>query len=317
MNIIDLAIIIVFVFYVYVDYQRGFLRLCADLLGLIIAFFIALAFYSQLSEALVAYTTLSAVNARPLSFIAIWFAAQIIFFLFSKIISFDTPVTIKKSAVNLYLGILPAIIKAIIFIAVSMILIVVMPLNQQTKNLFTNSLLGGSTLKYTVDLEGKLEKIFGGSSNTLTFLTNQEVQDATTSLNFSTTQMEIDEEAENILLQNINKERTALNLQPLKSDILVRNVARVHSRDMLIRGYFSHYSQDGKSLADRLIDANASFQAAAENLALAPNANLAHLGLMNSEKHKANILDPEFTRVGIGVMNAGQYGIMVTQDFIK
>lgn len=317
MNYIDLLIIIIFVFYVFVDYHRGFLRLCADLLGLIIAFLIALTFYEQLSDFLITHTSLSVVNAKPLSFIAIWFVSQLIFYLFSKIISFYTPTTIKQSHLNRYLGILPAMIKGIVFITVSMILIVVMPLNQKTKNLFTNSLLGKTTLKYAVNFEGKLEKIFGGSSNTLTFLTHQETPDATTPLNFSTTQMEIDEEAENVLLQKINEERAKIGISPLQQDILIRNVARTHSRDMLIRGYFSHNSQDNKTLADRLISANATFQAAAENIALAPNANLAHLGLMNSEKHKTNILDPEFTRVGIGVMNAGQYGIMVTQDFVN
>ena len=38
---------------------------------------------------------------------------------------------------------------------------------------------------------------------------------------------------------------------------------------------------------------------------------------MNSEKHRENILDPSVTRVGIGVMDAGQYGMMVTQDFVN
>jgi uncharacterized protein YkwD len=42
---------------------------------------------------------------------------------------------------------------------------------------------------------------------------------------------------------------------------------------------------------------------------------MVHRGLMNSPGHRANILNREFTRVGIGVQDAGIYGLMVTQNF--
>ena len=57
------------------------------------------------------------------------------------------------------------------------------------------------------------------------------------------------------------------------------------------------------------------FQAAGENLALAPNINLAHQGLMNSPGHRANILSPDFKKVGIGVIDGGIYGEMFVQEF--
>jgi len=291
--------------------------LTADLIGLAIAFILALATYEKLSDFLIHSTNLSVIYARPLSFLGIWFTAQIVFFGLSKIVSHFTPVSIKQSPINIYLGLLPSFIKAAFFIVVSLILIIVMPLDQKTKNLFTGSYLSRNILKYSIKLENELEKVFNNSSSTLTFITNQDNQNEQTDLKFSTTQMTIDENAEQLLLNKINEERIKINVKPLISDVLVRNVARTHSRDMLIRGYFSHNSIDGRTLADRLLDAAVAFQAAAENIALAPNANLAHLGLMNSEKHRDNILDPEFTKIGIGVMDAGQYGIMVTQDFFK
>ncbi len=317
MNIIDLFIIIVFFFYIFIEFNRGFFRLCADLLGIIIAFLVALSIYIKFSDFLVSLG-LAVIYARPLSFLGIWFVVQLIFFGISKIISYYTPVSVKQSPINIYAGILPAAVKAFFFIVVSLILIVVMPLNQKTKNLFTNSFFSQRILKYTIKFESQLEQIFGNSGgNNLTFVTNQGSNDDRTPLNFSTNQMTIDEEAEKILLEKINEERAKVGVQPLKEDILVRNVARIHSRDMLQRGYFSHVSTDGKTLTDRLLAANANFQTASENLALAPNANLVHLGLMNSEKHRENILDPSVTRVGIGVMDAGQYGMMVTQDFVN
>ena len=55
--------------------------------------------------------------------------------------------------------------------------------------------------------------------------------------------------------------------------------------------------------------------AAGENLALAPTLQLAHDGLMKSPGHRANILSTNYRTVGIGIVDGGPYGLMVTQDF--
>jgi uncharacterized protein YkwD len=84
---------------------------------------------------------------------------------------------------------------------------------------------------------------------------------------------------------------------------------------MFARGYFSHISPEGKSPFDRMKAGGVSFGSAGENLALAPTLELAHQGLMNSPGHRANILSPKYKTVGIGIINGGPYGLMVTQDF--
>ena len=61
--------------------------------------------------------------------------------------------------------------------------------------------------------------------------------------------------------------------------------------------------------------AGINYQYAGENLALAPSTSLAMQGLMNSPGHRANILSPNFHKVGIGVIDGGIYGEMYTQDF--
>jgi uncharacterized protein YkwD len=99
----------------------------------------------------------------------------------------------------------------------------------------------------------------------------------------------------------------------MKTDLT--EVARAHSADMLARGYFSHHSPEGKSAFDRLRAAKISFRLAGENLAFAPTVKLAHQGLMNSPGHRANILRPQYAKIGIGIMDAGARGIMVTQQF--
>lgn len=84
---------------------------------------------------------------------------------------------------------------------------------------------------------------------------------------------------------------------------------------MFERHYFSHVSPEGKDIGDRLQAAGIAYRVSGENLAYAPDVSTAHRGLMNSEGHRRNILDPEFHRVGIGIIDSGTYGCIFTQVF--
>jgi uncharacterized protein YkwD len=84
---------------------------------------------------------------------------------------------------------------------------------------------------------------------------------------------------------------------------------------MFERGYFSHNTPEGKDPFHRMREAKVMFRTAGENLALSPTVQIAHTGLMNSPGHRANILSPAFGRVGIGIMNGGRRGLMVSQEF--
>jgi uncharacterized protein YkwD len=94
-----------------------------------------------------------------------------------------------------------------------------------------------------------------------------------------------------------------------------RTVARKYAAKMLADGYFSHVDMKGNTPYIRLREGNVVFDAAGENLAFAPTVQLAHQGLMNSKGHRDNILSPYFHQVGIGVVDAGTYGLMIVEDF--
>ena len=103
--------------------------------------------------------------------------------------------------------------------------------------------------------------------------------------------------------------------QPLAFNTALISSARAHSQDMLARGYFAHVSPQGEDLGQRLKRARVSYLSAGENLALAPTLHSAHTGLMHSPGHRANILRPQFGRLGVGILDAGSHGLMVTQAF--
>jgi uncharacterized protein YkwD len=117
------------------------------------------------------------------------------------------------------------------------------------------------------------------------------------------------------MLELVNGERAAHGVKPLQADAEATEVARAHARDMFDRGYFSHIAPDGADPFARMRRAGLAFRAAGENLALARTLAMAHQGLMDSPGHRANILRPAFGRVGIGVLDGGRHGLMVTQVF--
>jgi len=117
------------------------------------------------------------------------------------------------------------------------------------------------------------------------------------------------------MLEMMNEERAKEGLKPLQADPEMAAVARAHSKDMFARGYFAHNNPDGQDPFDRMEAAKVKFRTAGENLALAQTLEIAHTNLMNSPGHRANIMNPAFGRVGIGVLDGGFYGLMISQEF--
>ena len=128
-------------------------------------------------------------------------------------------------------------------------------------------------------------------------------------------ELEDDREAEETLLEMVNQERAIAGLSPLQTDATLSEVARAHGREMFALGFLSHDSPTTGSAADRLAAAGLTSPLSSENIALAPTAESAHEGLMNSPAYRANILNPGFTRVGIAALRSADHGLMVTQEF--
>jgi uncharacterized protein YkwD len=103
-----------------------------------------------------------------------------------------------------------------------------------------------------------------------------------------------------------NAERAKAGLPPLVSDARLVSIARLRAKDMIEKQYIGHVSPTGESAFTLLAASNVASQLAAENLVVnsAPESltvDLAMQGLMDSPGHRANILRPEFKRVGVGV----------------
>lgn len=146
-------------------------------------------------------------------------------------------------------------------------------------------------------------------------LTVKPESDETVNLPFTVKEYRPRPDLEVQMLEMVNKERTKRGLKPLLPDPQLTLVSRKHSSDMFSRGYFSHLTPEGKDPFDRMRTANVKFLTAGENLALGQTLKICHEGLMNSPGHRANILRPQYGRLGIGVLDGGIRGLMITQSF--
>ncbi len=108
----------------------------------------------------------------------------------------------------------------------------------------------------------------------------------------------------------LNKARVDAGEDPLAWSDALAEVGQSHATEMYLDGYFSHVSPKTGTIGNRLAAESLTYRLAGENLALAASPDLVHEGLMGSPDHRANIVRPEFRRVGIGVVRgpAGAHG---------
>ncbi len=114
----------------------------------------------------------------------------------------------------------------------------------------------------------------------------------------------------------INEKRIANGLKALAIDNEVMVVARDKAKDMVNNNYFAHNSPTFGSPFDMLKKYGISYKSAGENLAGNSSNTKAVEAWMNSEGHRANILNSSFNYTGIGVVNSSRYGKIYVQMFI-
>lgn len=120
--------------------------------------------------------------------------------------------------------------------------------------------------------------------------------------------------AEQEVVDRANAERADAGCDPLTVDDRLTAAARGHSHDMRVRDYFSHESPEGETFGDRAGEQGYD-AAGGENIALGyADADAVMDGWMDSEGHRRNILNCDFSSIGVGV-EEGQGGPWWTQVF--
>jgi uncharacterized YkwD family protein len=123
--------------------------------------------------------------------------------------------------------------------------------------------------------------------------------------------------AEKRMVDLINNQRSRAGLAPLQVDKSLLEVARLKSTDLIIRNYFSHTSPHYGTPMEMMRNFGISFRWAGENLAFNSCIERAHGNLMTSAQgHRENILNANYTHIGLGIRQKSNGTYYITQMFI-
>lgn len=122
---------------------------------------------------------------------------------------------------------------------------------------------------------------------------------------------------EQLMVDMINQARSAAGLNPVKADLRLAAVGRAKANDMKVNNYFSHTSPTYGSPWAMMQQVGITVRWAGENLSGNKSVAGAMASLMLSPGHRANILDPRFTHVGVGIAYGSAYGNLYVQEFLQ
>ncbi|MBU6423207.1 MAG: CvpA family protein [Chloroflexi bacterium] len=299
--------------------RSGFIATLYGLVSWLLSLVLAFALLGPVADWTVALTHMAAPAGRAVAFVIVLLAVEGAFSLIGRVVVSPLVQVVHATragrAVDRALGIFPSVLRALVITAIGLAALVVLPVGNDVRSAIDGSRLGSALVSGVASAQPYLGQLLGGESGSLFVTKVDEGQQQHLDLP-SDLQLEPDPQAEAQMLEFVNQQRANAGLAPLALDPRLVPIARQHSEEMFRLKYFGHQSPVTGSPFDRLDAAGIRYSRAGENLAYAQSLTVADAGLMASPGHRANILRPEFTRIGIGVISAGPYGEMFTQMFL-
>jgi len=319
MNSIDLLLVAFMVLGAIGGVRSGFVLTTYGLVTWVTALVAALALQGPIA-ALLAGAGLTSSVARAVGFVAVLLALETAFTFGGRLAIAPIVRRLHRSRTGVLvdrgLGVVPAILRVLVIAAIALAAAVVLPVGNDVRAAIDGSKIARLLVAQVSAIQPRLGAFAGQPDGAALFVTKLGADD-TQKLDLPNGLTLVpDPEAEQQLFALVNEERTSRGLGALAWDPRLVTVARAHSEEMFRLKYFSHQSPVAGSPFDRLAAAKITYQRAGENLAYAHSVAAAHRGLMESPGHRENILRPEYTRIGIGVIAAGPYGRMFTQLFL-
>jgi uncharacterized protein YkwD len=315
MNWVDLVLVLIVVLSIVAGWYRGFISGTLGLATWAASFFIAYLSYPYVADLLD-----GVFNAGPwllpLAFLLTAIVMGTLFTILAGYILRNIPLHSHHNPINRAMGVIPGAITGYLYAVILSAIILALPIKDRITEEVRGSRFGVQLAMQSEWANRKLAPVFDEAiRQTINSLTVKPNSEEKVNLSFKVNRAVARPAYETQMLELVNRERLKHGLKPLQFDSDLVPVARAHSQDMFSKGYFAHDNLEGKDPFDRMRSAGIRFRAAGENLALAQTVEIAHVNLMNSPGHRANILNPSFGRVGIGILDGGFYGLMISQEF--
>ncbi|HEY8649246.1 MAG TPA: CvpA family protein [Candidatus Limnocylindria bacterium] len=319
MNPVDLLLLALMVLAAITGARAGFVTTTYGLITWVVALLVALALQGPIA-ALLGQAGLGSAVGRPAGFIVALLVLETAFTLLGRVLVGPVVRSLHRSrsatAADRILGVIPGILRVLVIAAIALAAALVLPVGNDVRATIDGSRIAQVLVAQVSRIQPTLGS-FAGEPDGASLVVTKLGADDTQKLDLPDALTLVpDPEAEQQLFALVNGERTARGLNALEWDPRLVPVARSHSEEMFRSKYFGHRSPVAGSPFDRLAAAKIAYRRAGENLAYAHSVAAAHRGLMESPGHRENILHPEYTRIGIGVISAGAYGRMFTQLFL-
>jgi uncharacterized protein YkwD len=315
MNLIDFLLLLIVAYGMWDGWQKGFILELLYLMGLLISIAATFLLYPYPTIFINKYIPALGSWALPLAFIVTYVLMRVFTNALTNRTLHKVPVDAHGRWDNKFFGILPGFVNGVTHAVIVAALLLALPISNNISNTTRQSRFVVMLSVPAELIETKLSLVFTEVERTMNRLTVKPGSNETVILPFKVMAPPSRPDLETLMLSWVNAERIKAGLNTLKFDKELTAVGRKHSTDMFQRGYFSHVSLNGEGPFDRMKDDGVQFTNAGENIALAPTLDIAHNGLMHSPGHRANILRPEFGRLGIGIVDGGKYGLMISQEF--
>jgi uncharacterized protein YkwD len=321
MNYIDILIIIFLTGFIVIGILRGFFNELLTLIGFIFALFVSFIFYTALGKLIYNKFQIPSGFSNLISFLLIFSVFQTLWMIISPFIYKKISPRIENiKKLNKILGVIPGLVDGAIVISIILLTLLLMPFSPSLKSNLSDSRVANFFLNKFAFVDKQLSQVFAPAASEaqakINNLGSSYLPENSSKISFPNDLiLTVDAKSENRMVQLVNIERTSRGLSPLVVDSKLTEIARQHSEEMFKLSYFDHISPISGSPFDRMKADGITYISAGENIAYAPNVDVSHNGLMNSPEHKANILDSDFNKIGIGIISAGPWGEMFTQDF--
>lgn len=115
------------------------------------------------------------------------------------------------------------------------------------------------------------------------------------------------------LLKLINEIRTNGGLDTIVMEKNLNELAQAHSANMKATNFNGHYNNENQTPEDRRLEKGIP-NPVGENVVHDTSIRFAHEALMRSPGHREQVIDPKYTKVGLGIIESNGY-LLITQEF--
>lgn len=317
-NWIDWIIFFVVLYQAVDGWDRGLVALLSNTFAFLMSLWFAVRFHGVVGGFVVDIFGLPSVWKNVLGYVLLALPLEIVINSLLEWRILKIPQKIAGSIINRWTGSIFAVANALLFLAFLLLVILALPIRGTVKRDIKNSFVGSKLVilaeRYGGSAKSSLDSIAQEAFKFVT-IKPQSLERIDLDVSPESDQLTIDVTSEERMVALVNEERVKAGFLPLRVDDRLVTVARDHSLDMFNRRYFAHVSPEGQDTNYRARQQQIVYTLIGENLAYALDVESAHTGLMNSERHRKNILDPAWTRIGIGVIDGDVYGKLFTQIF--